>query len=94
MHFHGEGEEFYLHYDYWPYVHPVHHVSRHEKMVDFLVGKEVLMNSNEACKNENYSYLGNLVPVVNLIIIFPFSFIILYIYIHYKYNNDSLFFIL
>lgn len=72
MYFHGEGEEFYLHYDYWPYVHPVHHVSRHEKMVDFLVGKEVLMNSDEGSINENYSYLDNLVSRVHMLIIFIF----------------------
>ena len=60
IYFHNEGEEFFLHYDYWPHVPPVHHIKRNDKIVDIIVRKELSM-IYEGCTNEKHSYMGNYV---------------------------------
>ena len=58
LYIHDEGEEFFLHYDYWPSVPPIHHVRRPERSLDFVVTKRLEMAS-DGCKEENYFYFGN-----------------------------------
>ena len=50
VYFHDEGEEYFLHYDYWPsMVPPRHHIGKQEQMLEILVTKEVTI-SDEDCK--------------------------------------------
>ena len=59
IYFHDEGEEYFLHYDFWPNVPPFYHVRGKDMMIDFGVRKELEV-SNDGCKSEvNYSYTGN-----------------------------------
>jgi hypothetical protein len=58
LYIHDEGEEFFLHYDYWPSVPPIKHVKQPEVSIDIVVTK-TLEIEDEGCKDENYSYFGN-----------------------------------
>jgi len=61
LYIHGDGEEFYLHYDYWPSVPSMHYVKRHEVFLDVVVTKKIEIRDDESgcLEEENYSYFGN-----------------------------------
>ena len=37
LYIHGEREEFFLHYDYWPSVPKIHHIRKPEVSTDFVI---------------------------------------------------------
>ena len=57
LYFHDDGEQYYLHHDYWPKVPPMKHVRKIESMVDIVIRKELTV-SGQACGTNNYSYFG------------------------------------
>ena len=59
IYFHGEGEEYFLHYDYWTSVPPFYHVKREEVMIDIVVTKEIEISDDGCIEKEKYSYLGS-----------------------------------
>ena len=58
LYLHDKGEEYYLHYDFWPIVPFVHEFKQKEAFVDIVVRKELEVQ-NENCLDENYNYFGN-----------------------------------
>ena len=54
---HDRGEEFYLHYDFWPTVPFIHHSTEEEYFADIVVKKELEVQ-NEKCSEESYDYFG------------------------------------
>lgn len=57
MYVHDEGDEFYLHYDFWPKVPFIHHSQENEYFADIVVRKELEVK-NEKCQDGNYNYFG------------------------------------
>ena len=57
IYLHDEGEEYYLHYDFWPTVPPIYHVRKPEAQLDLVIKKELEISS-DGCKNGEYSYFG------------------------------------
>ena len=57
IYLHDKGEEYYLHYDYWPTVPPIYHVRKQEAVLDLVIKKELEISSDD-CKNGDYSYFG------------------------------------
>ena len=57
MYVHDKGDEFYLHYDFWPKVPFIHHSQENEYFADIVVRKELEVQ-NEECQNGNYNYFG------------------------------------
>ena len=55
MYVHDKGEEYYLHYDFWPKVPFIHHSQEDEYFADIVVRK-ALEVQNEECKDETYDY--------------------------------------
>ena len=55
---HDKGQEFYLHYDFWPSVPFIHHSVPNEYFADVVVTKELEIR-NEKCEEEAYDYFGN-----------------------------------
>ena len=57
LYIHGEGEEFFLHYDFWPSVPRIHHVRKPEVSLDLVIKKTTeIMDEN--CISKEYSYFG------------------------------------
>ena len=54
LYIHDAGEEFFLHYDFWP---NAAHIVRDE-ITDMAVTKKLEI-AEEDCRKENYSYFGN-----------------------------------
>ena len=54
---HDRGEEYYLHYDFWPSVPYIHHVKHKEYFTDLVVEKELEVQ-NENCEQTLYDYFG------------------------------------
>ena len=59
LYIHGEGEEFYLHYDFWPSVPKIHHVRRPEASTDFVIKKSTEISDGNCYPAKEYSYFGN-----------------------------------
>ena len=57
MYVHEEGEEFYLHYDFWPNVPFIHHSQEDEFFSDMVVRKELEVQQ-EGCKDGAYNYFS------------------------------------
>ena len=57
MYVHDKGEEFYLHYDFWPKVPFIHHSQEEEYFADMVVRKELEVRQ-EGCKDGAYNYFG------------------------------------
>ena len=57
LYVHGPGEEFYLHYDYWPTVPKIHHARRPEINLDLVV-KKMTEISEDNCISDFDSYFG------------------------------------
>jgi hypothetical protein len=57
MYVHDKGEEFYLHYDFWPKVPFIHHTQEEEYFADIVVRKELEIQQ-EGCKDGNYNYFS------------------------------------
>ena len=55
---HDEGEEYYLHYDFWPNVPFIHFSKKEEYFSDVVVKKELEVQQNDNCKEETYDYFG------------------------------------
>ena len=54
---HDRGEEFYLHYDFWPSVPFIHHSTKEEYFADIVVRKELEVQ-NDKCSDDSYNYFG------------------------------------
>ena len=54
---HDRGEEYYLHYDFWPTVPFIHRSVIDEYFSDIVVRKELEIHQ-ENCKEETYDYFG------------------------------------
>ena len=54
---HDKGEEYYLHYDFWPNVIFTHYSTKKEYFSDIVVKKELEVQ-NENCNEEMYDYFG------------------------------------
>ena len=54
---HDKGEEFYLHYDFWPNVPFIHHSVPSEYFADVEVKKQLEVQS-ENCDHQSYDYFG------------------------------------
>ena len=54
---HDKGEEYYLHYDFWPNVPFIHYSIKKEYFSDIVVKKELEVQ-NENCNEETYDYFG------------------------------------
>ena len=59
MYLHDKGEEYYLHYDFWPNVPYTHHAKKEEFFTDMVVKKELEVLT-ENCEPTNYGYFGKL----------------------------------
>ena len=57
LYLHDKGEEYYLHYDFWPSVPFSHEFKQKEAFVDIVVRKELEVQS-ENCQDETYNYFG------------------------------------
>ena len=58
LYIHGEGEEYFFHYDYWPYVPDIHHVRTPEVNLDIVVKKTTEISEEDCNDEEDYSYFG------------------------------------
>ena len=54
---HDKGEEYYLHYDFWPNVPFIHYSAKEEYFSDIVVKKELEIQ-NEKCEKDSYDYFG------------------------------------
>ena len=63
IYFHDVGEEFFLHYDYWPSVPPFNHVKQQEMMLDVGVRKEMDISDDGCTTEEKYSYFGSFLNI-------------------------------
>ena len=61
LYIHGEGEEFFLHYDLWPSVPKFHHVKRPEASADFVIKKSMEISDGNCYWAKEYSYFGNFI---------------------------------
>ena len=59
LYLHDKGEEYFLHYDYWPSVPFTHNSKDEELWVDIVVKKEV-ESKHERCNAGSYYYFGEL----------------------------------
>ena len=58
IYIHDIGEEYFLHYDYWPAVPMKYHVKKEDQAIDIMFQKEI-KRSNENCnKHGHYFYFG------------------------------------
>ena len=57
IYIHDVGEEYFLHYDYWPTVPPTHQVQPDSEHIELMVHKKVSI-SDENCIEGEYSYFG------------------------------------
>ena len=60
LYVHDKGEEYYLHYDYWPHVPYIHHSKPQEVSMDLIIEKNIEI-SNKACNDGSYNYFGKCV---------------------------------
>ena len=65
IYLHDKGEEYYLHYDFWPSVPFIHRSTKKEYFSDVVVRKE-LETYHENCQKKSYDYFGNFIPHINL----------------------------
>ena len=59
MYVHDKGEEFYLHYDFWPNVPYIHHSKEQEQFVDIVIRKELEVQ-NDNCDDIPDNYFGKI----------------------------------
>ena len=85
MYLHDKGEEYYLHYDFWPNVPYTHQAKKEEFFTDMVVKKELEVLT-ENCEPTNYGYFGKLLITLlfNSLILNGCHFGI------YFYNDNSL----
>ena len=57
---HDKGEQYYLHYDFWPKVPFIHHSEKDEHLTDIVVTKKLEVQ-NEECETETYDYFSEYV---------------------------------
>ena len=55
---HDKGEEFYLHYDFWPKVPFIYHFKETDVFGDLFVRKEDELHLNEYCEEGTINYYG------------------------------------
>ena len=57
---HDKGEEYYLHYDFWPIVPFIHRSVTNEYFSDIVVRKEleIFDSDDDNCSEEVYDYFG------------------------------------
>ena len=69
---HDRGEEYYLHYDFWPTVPFIHRSVTNEYFSDIVVRKELEIHQDN-CSEENYDYFGKFGIYSDLHICFNYS---------------------
>ena len=57
MYIHDKGDEFYLHYDFWPNVPFIYHFGDKDHFADLVVRKEVEVH-DENCNEGSYNYFS------------------------------------
>ena len=65
---HDKGEEYYLHYDFWPNVPFIHYSAKEEYFSDIVVKKELEIQ-NEKCEKDSYDYFGKYENCVSCFIV-------------------------
>ena len=60
---HDKGEEYYLHYDFWPNVIFTHYSTKKEYFSDIVVKKELEVK-NDNCNEETYDYFGKYIWLI------------------------------
>ena len=81
---HDRGEEYYLHYDFWPSVPYIHHVEHKEYFTDLVVEKELEVQ-NENCEQRKYDYFGGYFKCISFVdFIFIFSNRIKYAFLNWR----------
>ena len=63
MYLHDKGEEYYLHYDFWPNVPYTHHAKKEEFFTDMVVKKELEVLT-ENCEQTDYGYFSKLLIIL------------------------------
>ena len=59
LYIHDEGEEFFLHYDYWPNIPFTYKSSGDTFWEEFGIQKQLQIKSSEdVCMEQNYDYFG------------------------------------
>ena len=62
IYIHDLGEEYFLHYDYWPTMPMQYDVKDKDRIIDIMVQKDV-KETDENCEvGEDYSYFGKSKP--------------------------------
>ena len=56
VYIHDKGEEFHLHYDFWPKVPFIYHFKVTDFYADLFVRKEDELRLHECCEEETISY--------------------------------------
>ena len=60
LYVHDKGEQYYLHYDYWPHVPYIHHSKPEDVSMDIIIEKNIDI-SNKDCNDGSYNYFGKCV---------------------------------
>ena len=58
IYIHDKGEEYFLHYDYWPAIPISYHVKSEDESIDIEAQKEIKHTDEKCEKREDYSYFG------------------------------------
>ena len=60
---HDKGEQYFLHYDFWPTAQIKHLVKKEDEIMDILVQKEIKKSDENCKKDEGYFYFGRSIIV-------------------------------
>ena len=58
LYIHDVGEEFFLHYDFWPIVPRIYQTRKHEVSLDMVIEKRTEIGDDN-CVTKEYSHFGN-----------------------------------
>ena len=59
LYIHGKGEEYFLHYEYWPMAPYIYHSKNQEYWEDIAIEKELYIK-NQDCKGGSHVYFSKL----------------------------------
>ena len=63
---HDTGEEYFLHYDYWPNVPFIYKSSGDIFWEEIVIRKQLQIRSGEACSKDQYNYFGSITTKIIL----------------------------
>ena len=58
IYIHEPGEEYFLHFDYWPTIPIKHHVRSEDASTDIMAQKEIKSIDDNGNNDDDYSYFG------------------------------------